>query len=102
MAKLKNYIPWYRKSFAVFGVNLTLLWQFSCFWQSFFVSHGQTMNFLAILQCDQIWRNIWQLFEGLISIWQTFEPTLENSVSFWAIYIAVNVQILSKHSRHHR
>ena len=49
MAKLKNYIPWYRKSFAVFGVNLTLLWQFSCFWQSFFVSHGQTMNFFGHL-----------------------------------------------------
>ena len=30
-------------------------------------------------QFDQIWqnfKNIWQLFEGLISIWQTFEPTL--------------------------
>ena len=27
---------------------------------------------------------LWQLNEDLISIWQTFEPTIENSVCFWA------------------
>ena len=32
-------------------------------------------------EISPLWR---QLFEGLISIWQTFEPTLENSVCFWA------------------
>ena len=31
-------------------------------------------------QCDLLW----QLYEDLISIWQTFEPTIENSVCFWA------------------
>ena len=29
-------------------------------------------------------KNIWQLFDGLICICQTFETTLENSVYFWA------------------
>ena len=35
-------------------------------------------------QCDQIWLNFekyWQLFEGFISIWQTFEPTFWGN--FW-------------------
>ena len=32
----------------------------------------------------QHFTNLWQLFEGLIRMWQTFEPTLENSVCFWA------------------
>ena len=31
-------------------------------------------------EISPLWR---QLFEGLISIWQTFEPTLENSACFW-------------------
>ena len=48
---------------------------------------------LAENQCDQIWqnfatlakfKNIWQLYKGLICIWQTFKLTLENSVCFWA------------------
>ena len=48
---------------------------------------------LHLRQCDQIWRNFstlanvknsCQLFEALISIWKIFEPTLENSVCFWA------------------
>ena len=64
---------------------------------------------LAENQCDQIWRNfatlakfknIWQLYKGLVSIWQTFEPTLENSVCFRPIYVVVSSQILSKHFRH--
>ena len=32
----------------------------------------------------QNFKNIWQFYEGLIGIWQTFEPTMENSVCFWA------------------
>ena len=60
---------------------------------------------LAGWQCDQIWRNfgtlakfkiIWQLYEGLISIWKMFDPTLENSVCFGPIYIIVNGQISKK------
>ena len=48
----------------------------------------------------QNFKNILQLYDGLISIWQTFEPTLENSVFFGPIYVVVNGQILSKHSGH--
>ena len=32
-------------------------------------------------QCDQIgqtFKNLWQIFEGLFSAWQNFEPTLAN------------------------
>ena len=46
----------------------------------------------VIVQCDQIWRNIatlakssnWQIYDGLFTIWQKFEPTLANFVHFWA------------------
>ena len=46
----------------------------------------QSWQLLKVIgdQCDQIWRNFekyWQLFEGLISIWQTFEPTFWGN--FW-------------------
>ena len=48
---------------------------------------------------QQVKKN-WQLFEDLISIWQNFEPTMENPGSFWTNFIVVNGQILSKYSRH--
>ena len=41
-------------------------------------------RFGEILPLWQNFKNIWQRYEGLISIWQSFEPTLENSVCFWA------------------
>ena len=44
--------------------SVTRFGEISAFWQNF--------------------KNIWQLFEGSISVWQTFEPTLENSAGFWA------------------
>ena len=44
-------------------------------------------------QCDQIWRNfkhLWIIFNGLISIWQIYEPTL-------AILYALGQFFISSH-----
>ena len=54
-------------------------------------------------EMSPLWQNakiIRQLFEGLISIWQNFELTMEIQCAFGPKYIVVNGQILSKHSRH--
>ena len=45
---------------------------------------NSVIRFGDILPLWQNCTNLWQLFECLISMCQTFEPTLENSVWFWA------------------
>ena len=54
---------------------------------------------------DQIWRNFatfaecqkyLAIFDGLISIWQNFDPTREFFNASGQIYIVVNGQILDK------
>ena len=41
----------------------------------------------TVTKFRQFWiclKIIWQLFDGLLSIWEKFEPTLEISLCFWA------------------
>ena len=54
-------------------------------------------------QCDQIelhfvtfekFKKVFGAFEGLISMWQNFEPSLAKSNTFWHTFILVNGQIL--------
>ena len=33
----------------------------------------------------QHWKNLWQCFEGLLSIWQNFEPTLANLLCYFLV-----------------
>ena len=65
-----------------------------------FVANKRWLNLLTFLlknfswsQCDQIWRNfkhLWIIFNGLISIWQIYEPTL-------AILYALGQFFISSH-----
>ena len=53
----------------------------------FFMCHdygqeSKTLNDRRILPLWPNFTNLWQPFEGLISMSHTFEPTLENSVCF--------------------
>ena len=76
-------------SWATFGENLTSL-NFNI-WSQF--SYVNSLDHIcALIFDDLVWpdfatlakiENYWQLFEGLLFVWQNFEPTLENYVWYW-------------------
>ena len=42
----------------------------------------------------QIWRNLWPFLEGLLRLWQNFEPNLAYFYAIGQIFIVVNSQTL--------
>ena len=69
----------------------------NCFWKRFLFYPPSVWPDLAKFRhFGNILQMFCQLFEGLISMWQTFKPTLENSLCFWAY---LHCQLLSTHSR---